>query len=140
MARKRRVPESLRRQVRERAAGRCEYCLIHEDDALFPHEPDHIIAIRHGGKAEESNLAWACGACNRLKGSDIASIDPLTGRAALLFNPRTQKWSRHFRLNGPAIEPLTASGRVTVFLLQMNSRRRVTERLDLIALGRYPGG
>jgi len=25
------IPERLRRQVRERAQGRCEYCLIHEE-------------------------------------------------------------------------------------------------------------
>ena len=32
MAKKPSVPERLRRQVQERAQGRCEYCLIHESD------------------------------------------------------------------------------------------------------------
>src|SRR5579875_401523 len=50
MARKPAVPERLRRQVQERAQGRCEYCLIHEADMYYPHEPDHVIAEKHGGQ------------------------------------------------------------------------------------------
>lgn len=36
-----RLPAALRRRVQERAAGRCEYCLLSEDDAWFSHEPDN---------------------------------------------------------------------------------------------------
>jgi hypothetical protein len=36
------IPEPLRRLVVERAGGRCEYCLLHEDDTFFTHEIDHI--------------------------------------------------------------------------------------------------
>ena len=43
------VPIAFRREVRERASGCCEYCLVHEDDCLLPHEPDHIIATKHRG-------------------------------------------------------------------------------------------
>ena len=68
------VPAELRRLVQDRAESRCEYCLFHEDDAFFPHEPDHIIAVKHRGKTTESNLAWACFVCNRAKGSDLASV------------------------------------------------------------------
>jgi len=32
MTRKPSVPERVRRQVQERAQGRCEYCLIHESN------------------------------------------------------------------------------------------------------------
>jgi hypothetical protein len=32
MAKKSAIPDRLRQQVRERAQGRCEYCLIHEAD------------------------------------------------------------------------------------------------------------
>jgi HNH endonuclease len=59
-----RVSEALRALVRERAGGRCEYCLIHEDDAFYPHQPDHIIAEKHGGPTREDNLAWSCFLCN----------------------------------------------------------------------------
>ena len=44
-----RIAAALRRQVRERASERCEYCLLAEVQAFFPHEPDHIISQRHGG-------------------------------------------------------------------------------------------
>jgi 5-methylcytosine-specific restriction endonuclease McrA len=49
MARKPSIPERLRRQVQTRVQGRCEYCLIHEADMYYPHEPDHVIAEKHGG-------------------------------------------------------------------------------------------
>jgi hypothetical protein len=138
MARRKYIPEQLRRLIHDRAEGRCEYCLIHEDDMLFPHEPDHIIAEKHQGQAIATNLAWSCYHCNRNKGTDIASIDPQTGKGELLFNPRTQQWKRHFRLNGPLIEPLTASGRATAALLQFNDADRVERRLGLMAIGHYP--
>ena len=76
MTRKPSVPERLRRQVQERAQGRCEYCLIHESDMYYPHEADHVIAEKHGGATSLENLAWACFYCNRFKGTDLASVDP----------------------------------------------------------------
>ena len=50
---------ALRRLVRERADLRCEYCLLAEDDAYLPHEPDHVIATKHGHmamRASDENL------------------------------------------------------------------------------------
>jgi 5-methylcytosine-specific restriction endonuclease McrA len=104
------VSSSLRRQVFERASGRCEYCLLSFTDAFFPHEADHIIAEKHGGVTTTENLALACFDCNRFKGSDIASLDPETGSLVALFNPRTQKWNEHFSLNAGLIETLTPCG------------------------------
>lgn len=138
MARKAFISERLRRQVQERAHGRRKYCLLHEEGAYYPHEPDHVIAEKHGGPTSLENLALACFNCNRFKGSDLASVDPASGKIALLFNPREQTWSRHFRLNGPLIEGTTASGRATVALFHMNDAERVNLRLGLIELGRYP--
>lgn len=132
------IPERLRRYVRERAQGRCEYCGVSDEYVYLPHEPDHIIAEKHGGATTEENLGWACFLCNRHKGSDISSIDPDSGHLVPLYNPRKQHWKRHFRLNGPIIEPLTASGRATVFVLQLNSQKRLADRLNLMATGRYP--
>lgn len=139
MTRKISVPERLRRQVQERAQGRCEYCLIHEEDMYYPHEADHIIAEKHNGPTSPDNLAWSCFYCNRFKGSDLASVDPVSGKAVFLFHPREQKWNRHFRLNGPLIEGITSSGRATVVLLHMNDSERVAYRLGLIEIGHYPG-
>ncbi|MGH2516314.1 MAG: HNH endonuclease [Ktedonobacterales bacterium] len=140
METKRRVPKSLRRRVRERAHGRCEYCLLHDEDATYPHEADHVIAERHGGLTEFANLAWACFACNHFKGTDLTSIDPLTGHLAALYDPRQHHWERHFRLNGGRIEPLTINGRTTVTLLHLNDPERIARRTGLIEIGRYPRG
>ena len=132
------LPERLRRQVRERAQGHCEYCGVADAYAYLPHEPDHIIAEKHAGPTTEANLAWACFLCNRHKGSDISSIDPISGHIVPLYHPRKQQWKRHFRLNGLRIEPLTASARATAFLLQLNTEKRIEDRRDLMAAGRYP--
>ena len=129
----------MRQRVRERAGGRCEYCLMHEEDAFFPYEADHVIAEKHGGATAEENLAWTCSVCNRYKGSDLTSLDPRTGRLAPLYNPRRQRWRRHFRLMVAYIEPLTASGRATERLLHLNDPHRLDERAELISIGRYPG-
>lgn len=132
------VSQTLRRKVRARAGGQCEYCFMPDSEPLFPHEPDHIIALKHRGKTSSNNLAYACFECNRAKGSDIASLDPATGQLAALYNPRTQRWTGHFRFNGPVIEPLTPEGRVTVLILRLNQAARVTIRDNLMREGRYP--
>ena len=132
------VPAALRNLVRRRAGGRCEYCLLHEDDALFPHVVDHVVARKHQGATHERNLAWACFVCNGFKGSDLASIDLETGRVVRLFNPRKDKWARHFRLEDGRIIPRTSKGRVTEYLLQLNQPKFVEARQRLILAGRYP--
>ncbi len=131
-----RVPAQLRTRARQRAGDRCEYCLIHANDVMFSHQPDHIIAVKHGGKTTEANLAWACFLCNRFKGSDIASIDPETDDLAPLFHPRHDLWREHFRLEEGQIIPLTAVGRVTARLLRFNSLKNVELRSLLQLAGR----
>ena len=133
-----RILASLRREVRARAKQRCEYCLIAESQSHFPHEPDHLIALKHGGLSTAANLALACSDCNRFKGTDIASIDRVTGKLVPLFNPRTQSWSAHFRLIGGEIIPLTPTGRVTEQLLRLNLPERVETREQLAEVGLYP--
>ena len=134
-----RISPALRREVRERANGCCEYCFLPEERAFFPHEPDHIIATKHGGKSTIDNLALACLDCNRFKGSDIASIDPVSGELFPLFNPRTQKWSEHFTLEGGHIKARTAAARVTDRVLKLNLQSRVEVREILARIGLYPG-
>jgi len=133
-----RISAALRREVRERAGERCEYCLLAESEAFFPHEPDHLIARKHGGETVSANLALACLDCNRFKGPNIASLDPITGELVPLFNPRTQRWSEHFKLNGGRIVPLTAVGRVTEKMLRLNLPVRVEARERWAALGLSP--
>lgn len=125
------IPESLRRQVEERASDRCEYCLLPSSLSFYPHEVDHIIALKHNGTTTAENLAYACWRCNRYKGTDLGSFDPETGAFSFLFNPRTQQWSDHFRLQDARINGITPEGRTTVYLLKLNSNERMTERQRL---------
>lgn len=133
------IPAALRRRVRLRAGYRCEYCLLSEEDAYFAHEPDHIISAKHGGPTSFENLAWACFDCNRFKGSDIASLDQATGDMVRLYNPRSQPWEEHFRVEGGIIRPMTATGRATEAALKLNLAARVEIRTVLARQGRYPG-
>lgn len=131
------VPDEVRSAIAQRAKGRCEYCLIHEQDAGFPHQIDHIVSRKHGGLSTPENLALACVLCNRYKGADIASVDSQTGELVRLFNPRQDRWVDHFRLRGATIEALSAIGDVTANLLRLNATERIAERLLLQELGRY---
>lgn len=132
------VPAVLRRRVRQRAADKCEYCLLAGEDAFFTHEPDHVISEKHGGTTSFENLAWACFDCNRFKGSDIASLDPVTGELVPLFHPRTQPWHEHFEVMDGTICPVTSIGRATERLLKLNLDERVEVRKLLAKLGHYP--
>ena len=80
------IPVQLRRLVYERANSCCEYCLIPEITSFSSHQIDHIIAEKHGGMTTADNLALSCSLCNKNKGSDIASIDPVTNEIVALFN------------------------------------------------------
>ncbi|MCB9451279.1 MAG: HNH endonuclease [Anaerolineaceae bacterium] len=132
------IPESLRRQVVERANGCCEYCLLPQDVSLYTHEVDHIIAEKHRGETVLENLCLACLDCNRAKGSDFGSFDVETGEITLLYNPRQQAWDDHFRLEGSRIIPLSPEGRVTVFVLKLNDEIRVRAHQALLEAGKYP--
>lgn len=133
-----RLSQELRDHVRQRAQECCEYCLLNERDAFFPHEPDHIIAKKHGGLTTLANLCLACFNCNRFKGSNIASIDSISGNLTPLFNPREQLWNEHFEVSGGLIAPLTPIGRATEQVLQLNLISRIEVRAALSRLNKYP--
>ena len=59
-------------------------------------------------------------------------------RIVPLFNPRTDNWDDHFRLEGAQINPLSAVGRVTEFTLKLNIETRLIERSALVKAERYP--
>lgn len=93
------ISSQIRQLVTDRAGGKCEYCLIHQDLSIYSHEIDHATAVKHGGLSIEENLVLACLPCNRYKGSDLTSIDPITKQITVLFNPRLHKWIEHFKIN-----------------------------------------
>ena len=131
------IPVSLRRQIKERADGRYEYCVHPEEMGFASHEVDHIIAQKYGGLTELDNLALSCVLCNKYKGSDIASLDPITRKLVSLYHSRRELWSDHFQLDETQILPLTSKGRVTVRILQLNHPDRVIERGLLIKAGLF---
>ncbi|MEL6400408.1 MAG: HNH endonuclease [Cyanobacteria bacterium J06626_4] len=127
------ISVALRQLVRDRAQNACEYCLMPEIAVLVLHEVDHVIAEKHGGQTIADNLALACTLCNKYKGSDVASIDPDNEKIVRLYRPNYDLWAEHFRLKAGEVSPLTAIGRVTVRLLQLNRPERVAERHLLLA-------
>lgn len=132
-----RVGKALRAQVRARADACCEYCGMPDTATLVAHEPDHVVAVQHGGATTLENLAYTCHQCNRYKGPNLASIDPETGERTFLYNPRTDVWHDHFRWEGASIAALTVIGRATVALLRLNDPRRVAARDVLMRQQRY---
>jgi hypothetical protein len=132
------VSEETRRLVAERADFLCEYCLLHEDDGFFAFQLDHIISRKHGGSSDPANLAFACAACNRRKGSDLGTVSARTGALTRFFNPRADIWPEHFELASAVIEPLSDIADGTARILGFNELERLAERRSLIVIGRYP--
>lgn len=130
---------ALRLLVRRRAANRCEYCRIHQDnDPFLPFHVEHIIAKQHGGLDQPNNLALSCNHCNAHKGPNLSGIDSRTGQLVRLFHPRRHKWEHHFRWNGPLLVGRTPIGRATVAVLQINHPDRLALREALVEAGLFP--
>lgn len=129
----------IRELVFRRAAWRCEYCLLHQEDVFTPHQIDHIVSRKHGGDSSPENLALACVRCNSWKGTDIAGWGFARQEVTFLYHPRVDRWGDHSRLEADgAITALTDAGVATVRLLKLNIRSRILERLALMECGRYP--
>jgi hypothetical protein len=117
-------------RVAVRAGHRCEYC--HAPESFFPHRLslDHVTPESQGGATSLANLALCCYACQQQKLSFQTGRDPRAPGAVPLFNPRRQRWSRHFRwsANGLHLEGVTRVGRATVERLALNHWRQVQAR------------
>ncbi len=126
----------LRQLVRQRAGDRCEYCgLRQEHDQFHRFHVEHIMARQHGGRDDPENLALACHQCNLHKGPNLSGLDPDSNRMTRLFHPRRDRWTEHFAQEGARIVGLTAVGRATAWLLEMNSEERVELRRLVMELG-----
>jgi hypothetical protein len=122
--------------VRRRAENRCEYCLLKQEHLPFStFQIEHVTPRKHGGNDAPSNLALACARCNSHKGSNLTGIDPATEAITPLFNPRMHAWEEHFRWDDVIVVGLTAIGRTTVRVLNMNEERRVRLRAVLKRCG-----
>ena len=126
---RRKISASLSARLRRTARYRCGYCLTDETLRGMLLEIEHIIPLAGGGTNEETNLWPACRRCNGFKGSNTQAQDAATGLVALLFNPRTQNWPEHFAWNGVFLTGLTAVGRTTIRVLEINAEDRILSRL-----------
>lgn len=90
------------------------------------------------GPTTADNLALACVYCSLRKEARPSATDPETGRTVPLFNPRRQRWARHFRWNGVRVVGITATGRATVAALLFNRPLILSIREEEAARGRHP--
>lgn len=132
------VPARLRRLVFERADNLCEYCLIHQDDAHFTFQVDHILSRKHRGVTKADNLALSCLRCNVAKGTDQGAFVGKPPLLTRLYHPRLDRWPDHFSLSGVRIVALSDVGAATIQLLALNASDRLLLRRELAKAGRYP--
>lgn len=132
------MEQSLRKLVWSRASETCEYCCMPQAFDDLPFQIDHIIAEKHDGATIDDNLALACFYDNACKGSNIAGLDPDSGKLTALFHPRQNAWSEHFMWAGAVIVPRSPIGRTTIQVLRLNTEKRVALRQSLIDEGVFP--
>ena len=131
------LPTDTRELVQRRAQHACEYCRLPQGASILPHQVDHIIGRQHRGSDDASNLCLCCIRCNLKKGPNIASIDLETNLIVPLFNPRQHAWREHFSAaSDGSIHGVTAEGRATVQLLEMNDEDRIRLRVLLRRRGK----
>jgi hypothetical protein len=132
------IPAHLQRLVQRRAGGRCEYCGLAQEGQEARFHIDHVVPLARGGATIEDNLALACVSCSLRKAARQTAVDPHTGRAAALFNPRVDRWQSHFRWQGERVVGLTPTGRATVKALKMNRLLILAIRREEKLRGRHP--
>ena len=118
----------LRQFVRERAAGRCEYCGLRQEQEPLRFHIEHIQPRQHDGGDAANNLALACHHCNLRKGTNLAGVDPQSQQLTRLFHPRLEDWTEHFTEEDGFVWGKTDVGRTTVRVLRMNEHGRAELR------------
>jgi 5-methylcytosine-specific restriction endonuclease McrA len=132
------IDAATRRQVRERAQHRCEYCRLPQSSAPFlTFHVEHIQASQHADDDSIDNLCLACPHCNLHKGPNLTTLDLETREVTPLFHPRRQSWEEHFRFESARIEGRTVIGTATARLLKMNADEQVKIRAALMLRGEF---
>jgi 5-methylcytosine-specific restriction endonuclease McrA len=136
----RKLSLKLQEQVRLRATHLCEYCHTNERWQYVRFTIDHLMPIAEGGTDAPENLALACFHCNRRKSNKQTVFDRATGQTIPIFNPRQHEWAEHFvwSSDGLTILPLTATGRATIELLELNRERIRYIRAADVEVNRHP--
>ena len=129
------ISAALRERVRDRADGRCEYCLTPDAFLIESPECDHVRPLRQGGRTVFGNLAFACRPCNHAKGVSVATFDQADDALVRLFDPRADLWAEHFRFEAGTLFGLSPVGRGTVRFLKMNVLDARLARVQAVAAG-----
>ena len=126
-----RISQHLRRLIRQRADGYCEYCLCPESCATQQHSIEHIHPQSLGGLSLEENLALSCQGCNGAKYNKTHAVDSLT---------RQHLWNEHFAWTPDCLQliGLTPAGRATLEELELNRAGVVRLRRLLLLDGGHP--
>ncbi len=134
------ISNSIRNSVINDAQNRCEYFQTDQKISGAQMHVEHIIPLIQGGSSKRSNLCLSCAWCNSFKGSKTFGYDSESASEVPLFNPRTQKWSKHFvwTRDGIHIVGLTSSGRATVATLRMNNEYIIPARYHWVEAGWHP--
>ncbi|MCT7972801.1 HNH endonuclease [Laspinema olomoucense] len=134
------LSEQIQAEVRQRAKGLCEYCHASEQWQYVQFTIDHIMPVVAGGSNDIDNLALACFHCNRRKGRSQAALDSESGETVQLFNPRCDRWRKHFRWSEDCLRLIgtTPIGRATIEALALNRERILGIRAADYAVGRHP--
>jgi len=122
------VASATNDQVKARAAGRCQFCRMHQSLQGATFHIEHVIPVSAGGTSDLSNLVLACPSCNLHKANRVDAVDPQTGLSVRLFHPLNDVWQDHFEWRDCSIVGRTAMGRATVDALRMNDPRRIKVR------------
>ena len=131
------IPDKIKTVVAHRADFKCEYCLLSDSVSFYNFHIDHIKSVKHGGLTHVDNLAYSCPDCNHSKGTDIgSSIDD--DKLIRFFNPRKDKWNKHFYLKDGMILCKTDIANVTEHIFKFNDLDRLIFRRQLIELNQYP--
>lgn len=127
-------------KIASRAGFRCEYC--HAPEAMFNHRfpIDHIVPKVFGGSGDPEKPALACHSCNGHKYQKQMAVDVVSKQSTRLFNPRRDKWVKHFHWNGTRTRIIgrTAIGRATIRALNLNGARQVEAIILWQKLNSFP--
>lgn len=134
------ISEALIARIRTAAENRCGYCLTPQCYAMQVLEIEHITPRAAGGIEDEEKLWLACRLCNNAKGVKTHGYDPVTDRRVRLFNPRKQRWRRHFYWSDDGVRLIghTTCGRATVEALNLNNEIALVVRQNWVSAGWHP--
>ena len=120
------MDSSQRERIRQRDAGQCGYCGVHEDNVGALLTLDHHRPRLHGGSDNDENLVYCCPKCNEYKGPYWHDTDPPRVR---LLHPLGDDLGEHLleEENGQLVGR-TPLGRFFIGRLRLNRRQLVAYR------------